>query len=1729
MKIMRLTQPLVAAGMLTALTLSSGALAEGTAELGTSQGLRSQYTTLYVDILNDGESITWTGTGTAAIWTTAATPALVGTLNNGGESAALTAGTYEIRLSNAQTAGNTWDIGVEDSGNVAQPGRLHSPNWSLNAGNYVQSTSASLYAMVPGGDGTNTGVIELKLQGFAGFMYELQANREGIEGQSGRSVASGTPAEPAYELYLNPPEAATYVSIDPTLENEDFNAGQNGTDCTIIEPGLNTGTFTFDTNVSGSYELVCDLNDDDVFNPVGSEDTSRLGLTSPGVNTVEWDGNDNAGTPVAPGTYTCRLRVTVGDFHFLADDVETSYPGLRMYEVTNSGGLARSPLSMLWNDEFVQSTAIAMPNGEVGIESPGPNGLDSGAYADAAVANTNARAWGNFVAASKGNDNWLDTYTFLRASSSFTVDVSINNGTDDADGDTITDVYEECITGTDPDSTDSDGDGIPDIEEVTPTGGGTPDFIDTDGDGIPDGQDPDSNGNGIPDSIELDDDSDGDGTPDYREEVLITSPAMDAVINDDTPTITGLGIAGQTIDVSVDGILICDDIAVEVGGSWSCPWSGPALTEDTHEVEAVTTVPAGGTASTTHDFAVDTSEPLVSLTYDSPTNDVRPVITGTTEPDLTVDVSIDGAPVCTGLAADSSGDFTCTLTSDLSEATYSVDAEATDAAGNVGSATEPLVIDLTGPPVTVLTTGSATTRPPIAGTTEPFALVDVTVGGTLFCSSISADASGDWICAFPGGQPDLVDGAVAVSATATDAAGNTGTDDATLLIDTVAPTVTFTTPALTADATPDITGTTEPGATVSVSIDGVVACAGVATDGVGAFTCPYPGAAADLADGSHSLTATATDAIGNVGPEASDSIEVDTTGPTVTISLGTLINSARPTIAGTTEPGATVDVSVDGTDLCVGLVADGSGDFSCPYPGAESDLTEGGHSAEAMATDDLGNTGSDTQAFVVDTVAPSISLSTPDTNDTTPDISGTTEPDATVSVSIDGAVVCASLVADGSGAFTCPYPGGGTELAEGDHTASATATDSAGNSSSDSGTFEVDTTLPIVTFTTPALSPDSRPDITGTTEPGATVVVGIDGVVVCAGATADGSGAFTCTYPTASPPLVDGDHSLTATATDTGGNTGPEATGSIGVDTVLEDPVVTIDDVVNDTTPTLTGSTEPGAIVDVSVDGTLLCSSLVADENGDFSCSWPDDVAELDDGAHEAEVTVTDEAGNTASASKPFDVDTTLPSLGIVSPADGSRTSDPTLTISGTGEPGLNLTVTIDGESLGVVVVGSGGTWSLVLGSPLTEGEHTVVAIGTDDAGNEATDASTFIVDLSAPSVTVDTPEATEKRPVLSGTAEPGATVQISVDGAILGTVIADQDGNYSLTPVSDLSEGLHTLEATATDEVGNEATATTTFVTDTLTEVAVTSPDDGAKVPGPKPPVAGTAEAGATVVVTVDGRDYCEATAASDGSWSCEPDESLEDLSDDTHQIEVTGTDAFGNEATDFSTFTIDPSLRDSDGDGLSDADENPNGDDVDTDGDGKPDYLDPDDDNDGLPTNGELDDGKPRDTDGDGIPDHLDPDDDNDGVPTGDELDDGKPRDTDGDGIPDHLDPDDDNDGVTTVIEVDRGDTDNDGTPDYLDPDDDGDGTGTAQEAPAGATDIDTDNDGTPDYLDPTDDRPDDTEHTDDGTGNRPALQGAAIEGGGGCATAPHRTADGWLALLLGALGLVLRRRRK
>jgi len=449
---------------------SQQALAEGTETLGTSQALRAQ-TQLHLDVLEPGvEAVVWSGLGTLTI--TSPTGSVLATLESEErvELAGHDPGTYGLALSQDQIAGGSWGVEVQ-SGGVTAPGRLYSTNWYFNAGSFAESaaTNSSFYAKVPGGAPGSSAVIELKLDGLAGYVYEINANRVGLDGALGGKSAPGTgnSVTPEFPIYLAPPATSDYQHSVADVANLRYVGGttvdvqgQPMDACNQILPGQSTGQFIFESTVNGTYHLKCDLNQDGIFSN-SEDDLLLVGQSAPGTNVAEWDGT-SLGVSIQSGVYECRVQVNTGEFHYVAWDIETSYQGMRLFQVLQSGD--REGLAMYFDDSLVIANAVAMPNGVVGSAQGGSDGLFSGVYSQPATANENARAWGHFAGDGRGNNAYVDTYVWLDSSTSADVVVEAASSADsDADG--LSDFEESCVVGSDPTNPDTDGDGRPDGEQ----------------------------------------------------------------------------------------------------------------------------------------------------------------------------------------------------------------------------------------------------------------------------------------------------------------------------------------------------------------------------------------------------------------------------------------------------------------------------------------------------------------------------------------------------------------------------------------------------------------------------------------------------------------------------------------------------------------------------------------------------------------------------------------------------------------------------------------------------------------------------------------------------------------------------------------------------------------------------------------------------------------------------------------------------------------------------------------------------------------------------------------------------------------------------------------------------------------------------------------------------------------------------------------------------------------
>ncbi|MDC0714124.1 Ig-like domain-containing protein [Stigmatella sp. ncwal1] len=924
---------------------------------------------------------------------------------------------------------------------------------------------------------------------------------------------------------------------------------------------------------------------------------------------------------------------------------------------------------------------------------------------------------------------------------------------------------------------------------------------------------------------------------------VVITPANGSTTQDTTPTYSGTAEANSTVTVIVDGVPVGTTTA-NGSGSWSFTPTAP-LADGSHTVKASATDAVGNTGpeSNTNTFIVDTTAPaapvVVTPANGSTTQDTTPTYSGTAEAGSTVTVIVDGTPVGTTTAS-ASGSWSFTPTAPLLDGSHSVRATATDVAGNTSapSNTNTFIVDTTAPAAPVVVTpanGSTTqdTTPTYSGTAEAGSTVTVIVDGVPI-GTTTANASGAW--SFTPTAP-LADGSHTVKATATDAVGNTSPESNThtFIIDTTAPAAPVVIApshgATISDNTPTYSGTAEAGATVTVIVDGTpVGTATANTSGTWSFTPTVP-----LADGSHSVKATATDAVGNLSPESNtNTFIVDTTAsdsPVVTTPAnGALLSDTTPTYSGTAEAGVSVTVIVDG--ITVGTTtasASGAWSFTPSAP-----LLDGSHSVKATATDAVGNTSpeSNTNIFIIDTTAPAAPVVTTPANgatltDNTPTYSGTAEAGATVTVIVDGSAV-GSATANTSGAwsFTPTVP-----LPDGSHTVKATSVDAAGNASpeSNTNTFIIDTTAPAApVVTTPANGAtltDTTPTYSGTAEAGATVTVIVDGIPVGT-LPADASGAWSFT-PTV--PLLDGAHTVKATATDSVGNLSPESnTNTFIIDnTAPAAPVVLTPadgSTIGDNTPTYSGTAEAGATVTVIVDGVPI-GTTTASASGAWSFT---PTVGLSADTHQVKATATDSVGHLSpeSNTNTFIVDTTVPTAPVVvTPEHLSVTQDTTPVFTGTADANITVTLYLGTTELGSTTADATGAWSFTPTTPLQQGTYNVSAVATTAAGNASpsSNINTFTIDTTPPQAPVVTSPAdgtvtSDNTPAISGTAEPLSTVEVTLNGEVLGTASTDAEGRWTITPPSPLPDGPYTVTATASDLAGNvsESSAPVGFVVDT-------------------------------------------------------------------------------------------------------------------------------------------------------------------------------------------------------------------------------------------------------------------------------------------------------------------------
>ncbi|MCS8860621.1 Ig-like domain-containing protein, partial [Pseudomonas aeruginosa] len=870
------------------------------------------------------------------------------------------------------------------------------------------------------------------------------------------------------------------------------------------------------------------------------------------------------------------------------------------------------------------------------------------------------------------------------------------------------------------------------------------------------------------------------------------APATDVQVAPDGSSVTGNAEPGATVGVDTDGDGQPDTtVVVGPGGSFEVPLNPPLTNGET--VTVIVTDPAGNSSTPVTAEAPDFPDaPQVNASNGS-------VLSGTAEAGVTIVITDGNGNPIGQTSADANGNWSFTPGSQLPDGTV-VNVVARDAAGNSSPATS-ITVDGVAPnaPVVELSNGSE-----LSGTAEPGSSVTLTDGNGNPIGQTTADANGNW--SFTPSTP-LPDGTV-VNVVARDAAGNSS-PPASVTVDAVAPA----TPTVDPSNGTTLSGTAEPGATVTLTDGNGNPIGQVTADGSGNWTftpsTPLPNGTV--------VNATASDPTGNTSAPASTTVDsVAPAAPVVNPSNGA-------EISGTAEPGATVTLT-DGNGNPIGQVtADGSGNWSFTPSTPLADGTV----VNATATDPAGNTGGQ-GSTTVDAIAPA----TPTVNlSNGSSLSGTAEPGSTVILTDGNGNPIAEVTADGSGNWTYTPS---TPIANGT-VVNVVAEDAAGNSSPPA-TVTVDSSAPPA----PVINPSNGVVISGTAEAGATVTLTDAGGNPIGQVTADGSGNWSFTPGT---PLANGTV-IVATATDPTGNTGPQAATT--VDAVA--PPAPVIDPSNGTT--ISGTAEAGAKV-ILTDGN---GNPIGETTADGSGNWTFTPATPLANGTVVNAVAQDPAGNTGPQGSTT-VDAVAPNTPVVNPSNGNL-------LNGTAEPGSTVTLTDgNGNPIGQTTADGSGNWSFTPGSQLPNG--TVVNVTASDAAGNTSAPATTTVDSSLPSIPQVDPS---NGSVISGTADAGNTIIITDgNGNPIGQVTADGSGNWSFTPGIPLPDG--TVVNVVARSPSNVDSAPAVITVDGVAPAApVIDPSNGTEI-------SGTAEAGATVILTDGGGNPIgQATADGSGNWTFTP-----------------------------------------------------------------------------------------------------------------------------------------------------------------------------------------------------------------------------------------------------------------
>ncbi|WP_119005644.1 Ig-like domain-containing protein [Salmonella enterica] len=935
--------------------------------------------------------------------------------------------------------------------------------------------------------------------------------------------------------------------------------------------------------------------------------------------------------------------------------------------------------------------------------------------------------------------------------------------------------------------------------------------------------------------------------------------------------------------------------------------------------------------------------------HDNVTNATRPSFEIATPDDVTsVLVSFDGVN-WTPVSKNAAGQWQFTAGSALSDGHYTLHVQATDRAGNTANSTLGFTVDtqIDGLSVVMLDDAGKDSTDGITNITsprfeisarEPLQSVTVILNGKS--STLTQGAGNKWL--FTPDTP-LVDGTYKIEIVAEDIAGNKISKEVSFTIDTVVsdPRIDLLDADDTGESAVDnITSVTKPRFvignvpadidTVVIRINGVSYPVTANGNNLWEFQVPVA-----LNDGVYEAVVVFRDIAGNtsetklpftIDTTTSVSVRMEPASDTGSSNSDNLTNKQNPKFEGTAEPNAKLVITIvddkSGREVLKHTITVGAdGNWSV----TPNILPDGMYTINVVATDVAGNTAQTQERFTIDTVTidPTIRLSDPSIDDQyeatslRPEFKGLAEAFSTIMIQWDGKVVgSANANANGEWSWTPP-----SVLAPGSYVVSIVAKDKAGNESSQ---VDFPVVIPVIDVTPPTikLSEESdsgalgdfttnnkTPTLVGNTLPNAIVSIYVDGVKV-GEATADTAGRYTFQLS----EMKDGHYVVQVGIVNPRDNSELRSTAvDVTIDTEVAELVWNISGMheggyINTVTPEIGGTSEPNSKITIFVNGVEKAIAYTTGA-GHWGVVLP---ALGNDGNYELTFKVEDVAGNIREfGPQNVILDTVISPLTVVlREADDSGkvgdwiTNKSHVTIDGTAEAGSTLTIrNPQGGVIATLVVGNDGRWSAEL--DLREGSNAFVVVSEDKAGNSQQkdiliehDTQIEISDISLSRDTNSGDKydliTNNKSPVLVAMTDPGATVQVYINGVLQGTVEASSSGNISYTMPANSADGEYQVQFVATDTAGNRVESAITTVT-IDSQIAVFDIDEDslpALSNNRALSVSGVGEAGSQVSIFVDGKLVNVVMVEADGTWRAPI--LLQD--DGTFNIHFSITDVAGN-----------------------------------------------------------------------------------------------------------------------------------------------------------------------------------------------------------------------------------------